>query len=92
VGIYAVAITVSLWPGSSRVRVWFERIVERSFINGSGRLTTSHVLNPRRKIGIAMSSRNRGAVIWNAMARAVVLPTIVVVQRYHAQVKEWFSG
>jgi hypothetical protein len=73
VGMYVVGIAVSLWLGSERVRVWLERIVERVFVSGIGRLRVSIAQKPMRKIGRAMSRRNSAAVIVSAMALAVVV-------------------
>jgi hypothetical protein len=72
VGMYVVGISV-LWLGSEMVRVWFERRVERVFVNGAGRLRVSIARKAMMQIGRAMSRRNSAAVIVIAMALTVVV-------------------
>jgi hypothetical protein len=71
--MYVVGIAVLLWLGNERVRVWLERIVERVFVRGAGRLRVSIARKLMRKIGRAMSRRNNAAVIVSAMALVVVV-------------------
>ena len=47
--------------------MWFERIVERALVNGSGRLSIHRVQKPMRKIGAAMRRRVEAADIVKAM-------------------------